>query len=248
MNSDNDFLIDFYISHRGASALAPENTIAAMELAKSYGSTWIEVDVRFSRDMELIVFHDNNFKRIAKLNCPVLDKNYNDLKKFDVGFWFDRSFMGERIPTLLEVIKFCNHNNINLNIEIKAERDFAYFIGKKVQKTVEKFWLPGKSLLISSFDLKPLTQIKETKKIKKMILLEKFPKKKYIDKDLSKFIYLGLSLNIVDKDSVKYLLNLGKKVLVYTVNDPLKAIELKSWGITSIFTDFPKNFIEINKD
>ena len=243
MNIDNLFSLDYFISHRGASAIAPENTFAAIRLAKSYGSTWVELDVRFSGDKELIVFHDSNLFRTTGMNSPVLNENYKDLKNYDVGEWFHKSFKGEKIPTLIEVINYCNNNSINLNIEIKTEKGLEFSIGSKVQETVSKLWSSKNNLLISSFDFKPLSKIVETQKVKKMILLEEFSKKKFVKYNLNSFHYFGLDFKKVDKKVITYLLDLRKKVLVYTVNDPLEAKLLKSWGVTSIFTDLPKNLI-----
>ena len=68
MYKNKCFKIDFFIAHRGASAIGPENTIASMNLAKNHGSRWIEVDVRFSKDKKLIIFHDESLQRIVKLD------------------------------------------------------------------------------------------------------------------------------------------------------------------------------------
>ncbi|PPR76734.1 MAG: Glycerophosphoryl diester phosphodiesterase [Alphaproteobacteria bacterium MarineAlpha2_Bin1] len=245
MNRHNIFVLDFFISHRGASAIAPENTIASIALAKACGSRWVEVDVRFSKDRELIIFHDKNLFRITGVNSPVFTKNYKDLKNYDVGLWFNRSFEGERIPTLLDVLNFCNNNSINLNIEIKPEKGFEHSIGRKVKEIVNKFLFSQSCIMISSFDFKVLNQIEESEKVRKMILINRLPKKNFLESKFNFFQYFGLHLNIIDKKMVKYLVNLNKKVLVYTVNDPAKAKLLKSWGVTSVFTDLPKNFMYI---
>ena len=105
----DNFSIDFFIAHRGASAIAPENTIASMILAKRFGSIWVEVDVRLSKDMEVVVFHDENLLRLAKINQLVIEKNYKELKNYDVGLWFDKSFKGPlcfTIPSNVSHVKF----------------------------------------------------------------------------------------------------------------------------------------------
>ena len=171
MYKNKFFKIDFFIAHRGASAIGPENTIASMNLAKNHGSRWIEVDVRFSKDKKLIIFHDESLQRIVKLDELIYEKNYKDLKKYDVGSWFNQSFKNEKIPTLIEAIQFCNKFNINLNIEIKPHKDMDFLIGSKVQEIIDKYWVLDNMLLVSSFSDKSLSKINEYNKVKKMILL-----------------------------------------------------------------------------
>ena len=240
----DNFSIDFFIAHRGASAIAPENTIASMILAKRFGSMWVEVDVRLSKDMEVVVFHDENLLRLAKINQLVIEKNYKELKNYDVGLWFDKSFKGEKIPTLIDIIKFCNENQLNLNIEVKSDEKFANLISYKVQEVIKNFWSYNENILISSFEPKVLAQIFESEKLKKMILLSDFKINDYMDGNLSQFSYIGLDSNKIKKATIKFLLHKRKKILIYTVNDLATARKLKSWGVTAIFTNFPKSLIE----
>ena len=244
MYKNKCFKIDFFIAHRGASAIGPENTIASMNLAKNHGSRWIEVDVRFSKDKKLIIFHDESLQRIVKLDELIYEKNYKDLKKYDVGSWFNQSFKNEKIPTLIEAIQFCNKFNINLNIEIKPHKDMDFLIGSKVQEIIDKYWVLDNMLLVSSFSDKSLSKINEYNKVKKMILLNGIPKKENILNNLNNYKYIGIDANFIDKIIVDFLISIGKKVLVFTVNDIVLARKLELWGVTSIFSDFPLEIIK----
>ena len=112
------------IAHKGASGLAPENTMAAFAKALELGVDQIELDVRHTKDEEIIVFHDQRLDRIAKdtLGNPVTgdvhDYTLEEIKQFDVGSWFDSQFKNERIPTLKEVLDFVD-GKCEVLIEIK---------------------------------------------------------------------------------------------------------------------------------
>jgi len=116
-----DFTI---IAHKGASGLAPENTMAAFEKALELGVDQIELDVRHTKDEEIIVFHDQRLDRIArdtlgnKINGDVHDYTLEEIKQFDVGSWYDSHYKDERIPTLKEVLDFVD-GRCKVLIEIK---------------------------------------------------------------------------------------------------------------------------------
>jgi glycerophosphoryl diester phosphodiesterase len=107
------------VAHRGASADAPENTLAAFEEAIRQGADAIELDVRLSRDGEVVVFHDATLGRTTDGRGFVSRKSLSQLKELDAGSWFDETFSGECIPTLAEVLKLVR-GRIGINIELKS--------------------------------------------------------------------------------------------------------------------------------
>ena len=114
-------------AHRGASANYPENTMSAFVGAKELGADWIELDVHQTKDGEIIVIHDKNFKRTTGVNKNTWELTYEEVSQLDAGSYFGAEFQGERIPLLSEVIEFAKENNIRLNIELKPtshETDF----------------------------------------------------------------------------------------------------------------------------
>ena len=92
------------VGHRGAEALAPENTWAALQAGYEAGADLLELDVQVTRDGEAIVFHD--FTLQPKLGDPrwVRDLAWGELQGLDVGSWFGPDFRGERIPRLADVL------------------------------------------------------------------------------------------------------------------------------------------------
>jgi glycerophosphoryl diester phosphodiesterase len=92
------------IAHRGASHDAPENTIAAVNLAWRQKADAVEVDVQFSKDGRLVVIHDHTTRRTGEKNKKVSEQTLAELRLLDVGRWKGALWSGERIPTLEEVL------------------------------------------------------------------------------------------------------------------------------------------------
>src|SRR5262245_25230788 len=110
------------IGHRGASAHAPENTMAAFRLAVEARADGIEFDVRLSRDNVPVVIHDDNLKRTALLPGLVRNLSFSELKKLDVGRWFGPAYTNEPIPSLEEVLELMEPTSGLLYLEMKSTR------------------------------------------------------------------------------------------------------------------------------
>ena len=120
-------------AHRGASKDAPENTMAAFELAHQMGADGFELDVQITKDGKLVVLHDDKIDRTSNGTGVIEQLHYDDLKKLDFGSWKDSKFAGEHIPLLDEVCKYAKDNNLLLNIEIKPMMDSS----ETEQKVIE---------------------------------------------------------------------------------------------------------------
>ncbi len=92
------------IAHRGASGYAPENTRVAFGLAIEMGADMIETDVQSTRDGELVLFHDTNVDRVSDGAGPVANFTLAELRRLDIGGWYDPQFADERVMTLVEFI------------------------------------------------------------------------------------------------------------------------------------------------
>lgn len=106
------------IAHRGASAYAPENTLAAFRMASEMKADYFELDCTLSRDGEVIVIHDDTLDRTTPLQGPVMATNASLITKADAGTWFDPKFSDETVPTLAETLEFAK-DTIKVYIEIK---------------------------------------------------------------------------------------------------------------------------------
>ncbi len=110
------------IAHRGASHIAPENTMAAFRRAHEMGAHWFELDCYLSRDNEVVVFHDATLERTAGVQGRVADNDLAYLRTLDVGSWKAPHFAGEPLPTLGEALDFAKHK-IGVYVEIKNMND-----------------------------------------------------------------------------------------------------------------------------
>ena len=93
------------IAHRGASSHAPENTLAAFDLAIQMGVSHIELDVHSTRDGQVVVIHDETVDRTTSGTGPVMSHSLAALQALDAGSWFGPTFAGERIPTFAEILE-----------------------------------------------------------------------------------------------------------------------------------------------
>lgn len=107
-------------AHRGASALAPENTLAAFRAAAHAGCDWVETDLRLTADRIPILLHDATVNRTSNARGSVARLTLRQVLRLDAGSWFGRSFRGERIPTLDEALEW-SRDRCGLNLEIKEE-------------------------------------------------------------------------------------------------------------------------------
>lgn len=107
------------IAHRGASGMAPENTLAAIQQALDLGVDLIEIDLHATRDGRLVVLHDATLDRTTDGSGAVRDLTLAEARRLSAGRWFDPSFAGERIPTLEEVLDL-TRRRVPLLVEIKA--------------------------------------------------------------------------------------------------------------------------------
>lgn len=110
------------IAHRGASQHAPENTLAAFELAADMGADWFELDCQLTGDGEVIVLHDADLERTTGVKTTVMDVDLAYLRTLDAGSWKSSNFAGEALPTLGESLDFAR-NRIGVYVEIKNIQD-----------------------------------------------------------------------------------------------------------------------------
>lgn len=152
----------YLIAHRGISAKAPENTLAAFELAlKTPGIDMIELDVRLSKENEVIVLHDRTLQRTTTGNGPARNYTLDELKQYDAGSWFHPRFSSERIPTLREVFNLAQ-SNCWFDIEIKSDfwhREPEGLLERRVLETVAEAGFSDR-VMYSSFDHQLIGRLK----------------------------------------------------------------------------------------
>ncbi|WP_026691121.1 glycerophosphodiester phosphodiesterase [Alteribacter aurantiacus] len=227
-----------YFAHRGASLDAPENTLAAFQLAIENNAHGIELDVHFSKDNKIIVCHDDNIKRTTNGKGWIKDFTSEELRSFDAGSWFSSTFAGEKLPYLEEVLALCKSDTI-INIEIKNVPFFHKGIEERVLQEVKRFGLEEQTV-ISSFDHESLLTVQELNPyIKKGLLLYN----NFID--LWGYIkHSGLQVEsihppytFVDERFMEKSHSMGYKVMPYTVDDVKVVNQLENLNVDGLFTN-----------
>ncbi|BCG57716.1 glycerophosphodiester phosphodiesterase [Paenibacillus sp. URB8-2] len=147
-------------AHRGASAVCPENTMAAFRRSLDLGATGIETDVQMTRDGQLVLIHDEELSRTTNGSGYVKDKTLEELRALDAGAWFgDGSFAGEKIPRLEELLELLLERDTVLNIELK-NGIFPYpGMEEKVIAAVRAYGMSSR-VVISSFNHYSLVHFK----------------------------------------------------------------------------------------
>lgn len=117
------------VAHRCGAHFAPENTVAALNNAADMGVNWCEIDVQQTKDGQIIVMHDTNFGRTTGFYAESWDVTLEEARKLDAGSHYSERYVGEKIPTLDEMIQAAKARGISLQIEMKYTgnvEDFAH--------------------------------------------------------------------------------------------------------------------------
>ncbi len=145
-------------AHRGASKVAPENTLPAFRQALALGADGVELDVRYSADGQLIVMHNADLEATTNGQGPVSALNFEELRRLDAGGRFDPQFAGTPIPTLAEALDLLAGRAL-VNIEIKSASVSAYGMARDVIACVRDHAMADQ-VVISSFNPFALRPIK----------------------------------------------------------------------------------------
>ncbi|GAA2402019.1 hydrolase [Streptomyces glaucosporus] len=151
------------VAHRGASAYAPENTLAAVDAAHERGIAWVENDVQRTKDGELVVLHDDNLARTTNVEqlfpgrspWKVADFTADEIALLDAGSWFAPRFAGERVPTLEQYLRHLDRTGQNLLLEIKKPELYPGIEADILQELRDEGWLDRRhvrdKLIVQSF-------------------------------------------------------------------------------------------------
>ncbi|MBQ3666330.1 MAG: glycerophosphodiester phosphodiesterase [Lachnospiraceae bacterium] len=221
-------------AHRGYSAEAPENTIPAFEAAIEHFSDYVELDVQETKDGEVIVMHDSNFKRVAGVNKHVWEVTYDEIQNYDVGKWFSPEFEGTSIPRLEDVLAMAK-GRLKLNIEIKLT-GHEKNLEENVVRLIEEYDME-QECVITSFQKKALKNVKRSNpEIKTGYIL------KVAFGDFSGMMYadaLSVQYAFASSAFINSAHSSGKKVYVWTVNSSDLIYEMIKRGADMIITDDP---------
>lgn len=148
------------VAHRGFSSKAPENTIAAMDMAMAEPYVnWVEVDVQMSKDGVPVLIHDYTLKRTTNGRGSVKETTWADMQLLDAGRWKSKNYTGERIPSLDEFLNRVQ-GRLHANIEIKNSSNVYPGLERKVIEEIRSRNMLN-NVVLTSFDAQTLTTIRE---------------------------------------------------------------------------------------
>jgi glycerophosphoryl diester phosphodiesterase len=229
------------IAHRGASAVAPANTLAAFEKALELGADGIEFDVHLSADGVPVVIHDFAVDATTDGSGRVAEMGLAQLKQLDAGSPFDPAFAGERIPTLEEVLQAFG-DRLLLNVELKSTSPRDNGLERAVLALVEQYKLES-HVLLSSFNPFSLRRAKKIAPHIRVGLL--------YAPDLPLFLRRAWLAplfphearhpehTMVDARTMRRARRRGYRVNVWTVDDPDEMRRLIDLGVNGIITNTP---------
>lgn len=225
-----------WIAHRGASADCPENTMAAFEEAARQGADAIELDVRLSRDGEVVVIHDGTLIRTTGADGHVWEKTARELAALDAGGWFDPRFRGEGVPSLREVLTTIAPR-VPINVELKGRPGVG--LERAVVDVVRDTGTADR-VLISSFKRDALIELRALDDELPIGLLYEDPIADLAgDARRVGAAYVHPGASLVNDALLGQARALGLGVLVWTVDDPSAARGLIRAGVAGIITNRP---------
>lgn len=234
----------FWIAHRGAGKLAPENTLAAFRIGAQHGYRAFECDVKLSRDQQPFLLHDATLTRTTPERGIAAERDWAELSRIDAGAWHSRAFAGETLPSLDAIARFCRLNSYALNIEIKPTPGQEVLTGQVVGREVLKLWAGAPTWpLFSSFRPEALLGAAETApEVPRALLLDAL-KPGWLDQAAGLgCVAVVAHYPLMDAATIAALHGAGLKALVYTVNDPAAVQWLIGNGIDGIITDAVDRF------
>jgi glycerophosphoryl diester phosphodiesterase len=235
------------IAHRGESFEAPENTLAAINLAWQRDAEAVEVDIQLSRDKQIVAIHDANTKRTGKINKKVSALTLRELKDLDFGKLKGEKWIGEKIPTLSEVLHTVPPNK-KIILDIKCSDEIIPFL----KSDIDYSGMNTIQIQLVGFNLNTMTKIKKAfpenivlwcHELDYNIIGKLFkPNLDLIIKRAFDNRIDGLDTwdsDLIDKSTVDKIKSLGMKLYIWTVNDLSRARRLIELGVDGINTDKP---------
>ena len=229
-------------AHRGASAYAPENTLAAFELAIQQRADLVEFDTRLTQDRRVVVIHDHTVNRTTDGSGRVSDFPYNELRKFNASNKFREQYPRESIPLLEEVIEACK-GRIKFNIELSNYLTPFDQLETKVARVIHHYQL-HQDVLVSSFHPIPLRRFHTLCPEIPIGFLARKGLKGYLSRGwLGRALVPYNALHPDKSDVTPGLLNkassLGLLIHTFTVNDVGEMQNLIALGVDGLITDDP---------
>lgn len=238
--------VPLIIGHRGASTVAPENTMAAFREAIAVGADGIEFDVRLTRDGVPVVIHDRTLRRTGRVNQRIGDLSWQELSKVDVGSWFRPSFASETVPSLRELFELFESNHGSLYLEMKCDSPAEYRpLAEACCGLINEFSFKER-VVVECFQLTAIKIVKEIDRdIKTAALFDRAFTDQSIITRATEIGAMAVALHhrLARKSLVEKSKQAGLHVAVWTVDDPTWVERAKEIGIDALMTNDPARML-----
>ncbi len=232
------------VAHRGWSARAPENTLAAYRLAIAAGAEMAECDVHLSKDGIPVLMHDDTLKRTTGIDRPVSDLTAAELAELDAGSWKSSEYSGERVPTLAQALSLVA-GKLRFVIEIKNRK-----MAPQVALAIEAGPIAAHELMIFSFSREAVAEIARIQpELPTTWLLSERPGTPADEAEMFRLALrarvnaLGISHRKVDAAFVRAAHERGFIVFSWTVNEEADMDRVIRLGVDAVITDHPDRLL-----
>ncbi len=222
------------MAHRGASYAAPENTLAAVEMAIAAKADWVEIDVQETADGHVVVAHDSDLMKAARTPNKIWEMSLEEIQRIDIGSWFDPAFGDQRVPTLTEVLELCR-GQIGVLIELKYYGHDQH-LEQRVIDLVEQAGM-AESVMIMSLKPGGVAKVKALRPDWKcgLLLSANLGNLQKLDAD-----FVAVNSRLATRKLINQLHRAGKEVFVWTVDEPSFMSTLMSRGVDGLITNRPE--------
>ncbi|MFG6449029.1 glycerophosphodiester phosphodiesterase [Roseateles sp. BYS180W] len=231
--------LPFWIAHRGAGKLAPENTLAAFREGAGLGYRAFECDVKLSADGVPYLLHDATLDRCTCAQGSAAGWTWSALSRLDAGAWHSPDYAGEPPASLEAVSRFCRAKDLALNLELKPLPGQAHATGATVARAVQGLWQNAAApVLLSSFEVAALEgALSSAPLVPRALLVDTLEGGWQQALQALHCAALIAHYPLVDAELVAQVHAQQRRVLVYTCNDPEAAASLLALGVDGIITD-----------
>lgn len=233
------------IAHRGYSAAAPENTLAAVRAAYEAGARWVELDVQLLGDGTPVIWHDAEVDRCSDGRGNLNTLTWPQANVLDVGSWFGDAFAGEKMASLEAMLALLNELEMGVNMEIKVNkgRDPIELVNRVLPDMRDA--LSPERMIVSSFDvdaLKHCRTLAPKEELALGVLFGNTPREWRALCEAVDAFSIHPHWPRLKRDQADAMHQAGYQLLCYTANDPSAFNNRWEWGIASVITDEPAIF------
>lgn len=244
------------VAHRGASAMAPENTLPAVALGAETKADFVEIDVQMTKDGELVVIHDTTLDRTTDVESKFPDRApYNvgdftleEIRTLDAGSWFGAAFEGTKVPTLQEVLDTLR-GRAGLLLEVKSPELYPGIAEAIIADLDGEGWLNANPragrLVVQSFNWEFMAGFNALAPKVPAGLLGGPPSEAQMAELSTWADQINPNHNQVDAEFVQTVHEYGMVTWPYTVDDPERMSELAALGVDGIITNYPAILIDV---